>query len=403
MRPIVLLLLWIVTGIPFASGVLASSAADGLIALLRSRGGQALVLKVPEANVLARGLTGSELTQAADVELLARRLEGASALAERQQLERAYGALIEEIQLRPRAELSLEETRELARFASTARSWRAASRDFLARGESSSIGEMRAAVEAASGAREIDPRLALELWKANRRHFEKVMEQGIHAYHPDPYMPKDATFRVASIRVVHPHPRYPIYEAEFMVGWSGIERPFRFSFRSNGQAAFLNQSWKLSQMLSPARDFDFVYLGADGSVARADQTQLILEAMPGTDVTLSRGMSHQELELWRAGRFDQIRNRETGTKDPRSYFALNGYDFNSKAILKARVPRELLLELARSGELVINTYEDKAWSHLFGMTEESRTWFGLEVEVVTLGMRARQALLPYMQAAAAGL
>lgn len=197
------------------------------------------------------------------------------------------------------------------------------------------------------------------------------------------------------------HPRFQAYTVIYQT-ISGNSRSL--SFRTNGRAAFLDETWSDSVGGNGKDVFYFSYEKGDGSVGYMDQADFVIKTLPNENVRLARSMSEEELLLWRSGDLDSIQSKIfSGGRGfesaPRTYFALNDYQFPYMEPVIFSIPKSVLEELNDSNQVTVNTYNsalDKGDRDRNGMTEVSRTSFGLEVEIVVEGNQGRQKIQKYM-------
>lgn len=196
------------------------------------------------------------------------------------------------------------------------------------------------------------------------------------------------------------HPYFPYFTAEIEVEAVGTRTSLPFHFRTDGKLAFLSSSWALFQE-GGYKSFRAVRLDPDGTTETFDQTEHVLESLPDK-IILSRVMDDKEFALWKEGRIEDIRSTINITMGyaqnapPRTSFALNYYRFREQVPRLFELSKKSLRELHRRGLLVINTYEDVKTSPSTGLHPGARTPFGLEVEVVVIGLEGRRAILPRM-------
>lgn len=250
--------------------------------------------------------------------------------------------------------------------------------------------EPLAAVDAAPSQEELRA-LGAELFRSNTSIFVKKEDAAAEDY----------AFDFGEVHRSKDHPSFPYYEAEVSVRSGGKTAVQPFYFRTDGRRAFISSSWALFQRHN-VKGFIGVSRDQNGSLSTFDQTAHVLETLPD-QVILSRSMSKEEDFLWKKGLIQKIETENqnhSGYSEkaaPRTAFALNYYAFNSRAPQLYAFDKKTLLELHHRGLLIVNTYEDLGNSPTLGMAPIARTPFGLEVEVVVLGLEGRRAILPSMR------
>lgn len=208
-----------------------------------------------------------------------------------------------------------------------------------------------------------------------------------------------SNFKILKIEKVQDHPFFPVFRAQIHLdynpdyGGPGIKS---LVFRTNGHSAFLNNTFYHHQKKPLTKDFKAVYIADTSKIVPISQTISILLTLPQF-IHVSRVMDLNEAQLWAQGKYSEI---STANEHHGIHFALNHYDFPNGAknpiIFKTQIPRSVLLDLAKKNLLTVNTYSSSVYDPKFGMTENARAPFGIEIEIVVLENEGRAAISNYM-------
>lgn len=207
--------------------------------------------------------------------------------------------------------------------------------------------------------------------------------------------------RITKIEKLGEHPHFPTIKVWFESDGYDLGINSYFTARTNGKTVFIDESYDYSQGEDSEQKFWAVYEKKSGEIAAIDQTDAILETLPG-QVTLSRVMGETEYKIWTEGG-DPSRlfshGAGGGTRSritPRTTFALNYFEFGGEKPVIVQIPKSVLIELRAQGRLVINTYNDILDPYQ-GLSKEALTSFGLETEIVVLENEGRAKIQPYMK------
>lgn len=227
----------------------------------------------------------------------------------------------------------------------------------------------------------------------------KFIDQNPVLLKRDGLKPRDIV--ITRIERSNKHPHYP----EILIHYSRQDRiagPYDYvSARTNGAAIFIEESYDYSQDSGSKQIFNVAVRTEKNETVIVNQTKAILDTLPD-EITLSRVMTEGEHKIWtEGGKVENLRSQGAGEGSrseisARTTFALNYFEFGGDKPVIVTIPKKVLQDLFNQGQLVINTYNDILDPYQ-GLSEDALTPFGLEVEVVVLSNKGREAIRPYME------